>query len=316
MGLKLDMNKAYDRIEWDFVEAVMLKLGFNRLWVRLIMGCITSVRFTVLLNGQAGVPFKPTRGIRQGDPISPYIFILVCDVLSSMLNKAVDRGIMVNFEKSSIFFSPNTPQQLREKVGQILHVCITDNPGKYLGLPTMWGRSKREALNFVKEKMLSKSWRLITEPNSFWALIMKSRYFPSSNFLQANKGARASWAWASILAGRDVIERGSHWQILNGTRVRLWRDKWLPVSPDGLLHPIAAAPVNANELVSEIIDPNSMKWDLSTLNGRISDQDARRIKALPIGGSSDSDRLVWPYNKAGCYSCTQLPCGLTKYYYL
>ncbi|BFG35167.1 hypothetical protein CerSpe_214410 [Prunus speciosa] len=207
MGLKLDMNKAYDRIEWDFVKEVLHKLGFDSTWVRLVMRCITSVRFTVLLNGKAGIPFKPTRGIRQGDPISPYIFILVSDVLSSMLNKAVERGIVqgikfredgptlshlffaddsllflkvteencaaierilksycqasgqvVNFEKSSIYFSPNTPQQLREKVGNILHVCTTDNPGKYLGLPTMWGRSKREALNFVKERILRK-WR-------------------------------------------------------------------------------------------------------------------------------------------------------------
>ncbi|KAI5352872.1 Hypothetical predicted protein [Prunus dulcis] len=180
-------------------------MGFDQTWVRLVMRCITSVRFTVLSNGKSGNPFKPSRGIRQGDPISLYIFILVIDVLSVMLNKVVERGIVqgirfsrdgptlshlffaddsilflkaikrncnvvasilnsyshasgqvINFEKSNVYFSPNTPQQFRETVEHIMHVNITENPGKYLGLPTMWGRSKREAMNFVKERMMSK----------------------------------------------------------------------------------------------------------------------------------------------------------------
>ncbi|KAI5352439.1 hypothetical protein L3X38_005330 [Prunus dulcis] len=186
MGLKLDMNKAYDRIEWDFLKEVLLKMGFDQTWLRLVMRCITSVSFIVLLNGKSENLFKPSRGIRHGDPISPYIFILVSDVLSVMLNKAVKRGIVqwiifsrdsptlshlffaddsimflkaterncnvvasilnsychasgqvVNFEKSSVYFSPNTPQQFREIVWHIMHVNITENPGKYLGLPTM-----------------------------------------------------------------------------------------------------------------------------------------------------------------------------------
>ncbi|KAL6269322.1 hypothetical protein ACE6H2_026233 [Prunus campanulata] len=445
MGLKLDMNKAYDRIEWDFLKEMLIKMGFDQTWVRLVMRCITSVRFTVLLNGKSGNPFKPSRGIRQGDPMSPYIFILVSDVLSIMLNKAMERGFvqgirfsrdgptlshlffaddsilflkatdrncnaiasilnsychasgqMVNFEKSSVYFSPNTPQQFREIVGHILHVNITDNPGKYLGLPTMWGRSKREALNFVKERIMSKvegwkqklltqagreilikavaqaiptypmsvflfpgglrreldgilanfwwggneeknkihwiswaelgmpkleggmgfrnlhdfnlallakqSWRLLTEQNSFWALIMKSRYFPACNFLKASKGARASWAWASMLEGREVIIRGSQRQILNGTRVRLWIDKWFPVSPDGRLHPINDELADENVFVSEIINPITKSWDLSNLEGRISYQDARRIKAMPMGGTCESDRLVWPFSVSGGYS--------------
>ncbi|BBN68640.1 RNA-binding protein [Prunus dulcis] len=89
MRLKLDMNKAYDRIEWDFVQA-----GFACDWVQLVMECISLVRFLVLLYGRSGTSFKPSRGIRQGDPISPYFFILVSDVLSSMLNKAVEKGLV------------------------------------------------------------------------------------------------------------------------------------------------------------------------------------------------------------------------------
>ena len=68
MTLKVDMNKAYDKVECDFVERVMRKLGFDRKWIKWIMECISFVSYNIIVNGKKSNTIYPTRGIRQGDP--------------------------------------------------------------------------------------------------------------------------------------------------------------------------------------------------------------------------------------------------------
>lgn len=73
----------------------MLKLGFDSRWVQLIMSCVSSVQYRVNFNGVLTEVIKPSRGLRQGDPLSPYLFLLVAEGLSSMLQGAENRGDLV-----------------------------------------------------------------------------------------------------------------------------------------------------------------------------------------------------------------------------
>jgi hypothetical protein len=86
------MHKAYDRVEWSFLEKIMLKLGFDQRWVKLIMACVKSVKYRVCFNSVETDTISPTRGLRQGDPLSPYLFLMVAKGLSCMLKGAKERG--------------------------------------------------------------------------------------------------------------------------------------------------------------------------------------------------------------------------------
>ena len=79
------MIKAYDRVEWEYLEGIMRQLGFHERWISLVMSCVTTVSFQVKVNGELLPVFSPSRGFRQGDPISPYLFLLCGEGLSCML---------------------------------------------------------------------------------------------------------------------------------------------------------------------------------------------------------------------------------------
>lgn len=86
------MNKVYDRVQLAFLRAVMSRVGFYSQWIDFVMNCVTTVSYSILINGQPQQFFTPKRGIRQGDPLSPYLFLLISKALSSLLRKVEQVG--------------------------------------------------------------------------------------------------------------------------------------------------------------------------------------------------------------------------------
>ncbi|KAA3472859.1 reverse transcriptase [Gossypium australe] len=100
MAVKLDMSKAYDRVEWNFVKEIMIRMGFANGWIETIMECITSVSYSVVINGYKGENFWPSRGLRQGDPVSPFLFLMCGERLSSLMRLAMNEGSLKGVKAS------------------------------------------------------------------------------------------------------------------------------------------------------------------------------------------------------------------------
>jgi hypothetical protein len=92
---KLDMEKTYDHVNWNFLLYLLRRCGFGEKWCMWIKQCISTTRFSVLINGSPIGYFGSSRGVRQGDPLSPFLFVLVMKAFSRMIGAITSRGLIL-----------------------------------------------------------------------------------------------------------------------------------------------------------------------------------------------------------------------------
>uniref|UniRef100_A0A803P267 Reverse transcriptase domain-containing protein n=1 Tax=Cannabis sativa TaxID=3483 RepID=A0A803P267_CANSA len=149
MALKLDMSKAYDRIEWKYLEEILLRLGFEHGWIALMMERVRSASYLIVHGGKTMGPIIPQRGIRQATMEEA----LKVRELLTLFEQA--SGQQVNFGKSSIFYSTNTNLAIRNSIGSFLQMVVADENSMYLGLPSTMGRRKEVLIKTVAQALPS-----------------------------------------------------------------------------------------------------------------------------------------------------------------
>ena len=105
MAIKLDMSKTYDRVKWFYLSSIMEKMGFTEHWISLLMLCVKTMTYSILVNGEPKGRIIPSRGIRQGYPLSPFLFLLCTEGLNGLLNQAAHQGHIKGYS-----FCRNSPR--------------------------------------------------------------------------------------------------------------------------------------------------------------------------------------------------------------
>ncbi|XP_024195622.1 uncharacterized protein LOC112198734 [Rosa chinensis] len=262
MALKLDLSKAYDRMERFFLRKVMERFGFALVWIELVMQCVCSVRFSFLIRGKPRGYVSPSRGLRQGDPLSPYLFLIGAEGFSALLQKKQELGLLPGIEASL------------EACYEIQDVIET------------YGRASGQL-----------AWRIISAPASLIAGVYKAKYFPEGSFWSATAHTAPSYSWRSIFATRELLKLGSYWQIGSGTKVNVWSDAWVPGLPNFVPH-VTQIQVNDNLNVNELMRAQGV-WHEERVRALFNGVEAKAILAIPLSTRPVDDRLFWKLESIG-----------------
>ncbi|XP_074356095.1 uncharacterized protein LOC141695776 [Apium graveolens] len=222
-GLKIDISKTYDRFEWGFIGNMLQKFGFSETWRDRIMRLVTSVSYNFIHNGSVFGDVVPQRRVRKGDPISPNIYILCVEGLSSIIRRNEDVGFLHGcviargaHAISYLLFADDCYFFFRANKG--IRWMSWDRLCSVKGDD---GLGFKKLRNFNLAMLAKQAWRLINNANSLVTSLMRARYFPNSDFVNAWIGANPSYVWRSIFETQDVVRQGCRHRIGDGQSTKI-----------------------------------------------------------------------------------------------
>ncbi|XP_035539661.1 uncharacterized protein LOC118344031 [Juglans regia] len=266
MALKLDMSKAYDRVEWSFLRVVLYNLGFSSQWVELVMKCIETVSYALMVNGVPQPEFYPTRGLRQGDPLSPYLFILCAEALSNLIHKAEGNKLIHGVTVA------------RGKI-RISHLFFADDSLLFCKANAVeWGN----LVNLLRSYEMASGQRLNLKKTSI--MFSQNTARSTQDYILSIAGRRSAMPYEKYLGLPSI-----------------WGDKWLDQSNRRkVTSPVKNLDENAK--VDVLIDPETKRWKQDLIQDTFEVREAQLIMETPISAMATGDRIIWHGTKNGSFS--------------
>ncbi|RVW80668.1 Transposon TX1 uncharacterized 149 kDa protein [Vitis vinifera] len=337
---KLDIEKAFDRVGWKFLLAVLKQMGFGERWIMWIKWCISTVRYSVLINGSPSGFFQSSRGLRQGDPLSPYLFVIAMEVFSCLMRRAISegflsgwrvRGLKVNLEKSELI--PVGMVTDIEDLALELGCKVGGLPSRYLGLPLgapfksevvesgLLGKEERwfggKNLALMNKALLGKwNWRFAIEREVLWKKVISHKYGVEEGgwCTRAERGRHGVGLWKAIRKEWLGMYSSLAFRVGNGRRVRFWKDKWCGDEPLYESFPSLFAISQAKDAwVSDVWNPDGVGDGWTPLFSRalndweieMMEQFMLKIQAFRVQRENE-DKMVWTTSKSGVFSVKSL----------
>ena len=166
---------------------------------------------------------------------------------------------------------------------------------KYAG-----GLGFRDIEMFNLALLARQAWRVMQEPNSFSARILKAVYYPEGDFLDAEAGSNPSRVWRAIVEGKGVLAQGIIRRIGTGESTRIWDMNWLP--RDGMMRPLCCTSDNPPQMVGDFIDSTSARWSMQLLKRFFTPLDIEAIANIPLCTDGKEDFWAWQYEWTGVFS--------------
>ncbi|XP_048596342.1 uncharacterized protein LOC125578099 [Brassica napus] len=327
MAIKPDMSKAFDRVEWGYLRALLRALGFEENWIEKIMFCVSTVRYATLINEIPYGPILPERGLRQGDPMSPFLFVLCTEGLIHLMHKAVENGSIHGIQFSEE--GPMIHHMLFADDCLLICKASSEQANKLIEILQIYESATGQLINVAKSaitfgvkvkdniKAEIKQITGIEKEGGTGSYLGLPECFSGSKteilaYIYDRLRDRLSGWFAKLLSlgERKSLSKQWQWQCLyfkstdflsakNGPRPSYaWRS--IQFGKD-LLRQGLRKHIGNGETVSDLIDLQNNCWNMEKLQELFYQEDIDRIMSMKTA-FGEEDYWVWVHNKNGSYS--------------
>nr|GEW71103.1 reverse transcriptase domain, reverse transcriptase zinc-binding domain protein [Tanacetum cinerariifolium] len=242
---KVDFEKVYDSLNWRFLRDIIKKMGFEDKWCKWVDYCLSSSSISILVNGSSSEEFRLEKGVRQGDPLSPFLFILAAEGLNAIVNKSVEKGIFrgvtvgennvtlshFQYTDDTIFFREWSKENAKSLMcilkwfEEVSGLRVNYNKGKIYGIGvskgemadvTTWMGCDIEEFSFT---YLGKWWwRFRKEGDNLWVKVVKSMHGPCGSLgdVRDMGGGVGGGVWGDIVIGEEIDGLGDWVRVIRG----------------------------------------------------------------------------------------------------
>nr|GEW98201.1 RNA-directed DNA polymerase, eukaryota [Tanacetum cinerariifolium] len=198
MFCKVDFAMAYDSVRWDYLLDVLEAFRFGQTWCKWIRGTFSFAKASVLVNGSPSNEFSFHCGLKQGDPLSPYLFVLIMESLHMSFSRAVDEGLKINIHKSQVLgvgiprsivinFFNGIDSTVKKITWAAWDKILVSKKNDGLGVSSFNALNRALPLKWV--------WRFISQDGSLWLRVIQALYEPSI----VSHPVNLSSIWCSIV---------------------------------------------------------------------------------------------------------------------